>query len=154
MERIVACESEHGSSRGCEGKMEGNTRRTAMSAVCLGEIGQIGLTVKDLERSKTFYRDVLGMTLLFEAGKMAFFKCGTVRLMMGEAETGQETPVGGVILYFKAEAIEGVCAELVNRGVQFVQGAHLVARMVDHELWMAFLKDPDGNIVGLMEEVR
>jgi hypothetical protein len=57
-------------------------------------------------------------------------------------------------LYFKVEAIEGVCAELVNRGVHFVQGAHLVARMVDHEFWMAFLKDSDGNVSGLMEEIR
>jgi methylmalonyl-CoA/ethylmalonyl-CoA epimerase len=125
-----------------------------MSAVCLGEIGQIGFTVKDLERSKTFYRDTLGMKFLFEAGTMAFFQCGTVRLMLGTAEGGKETPVSGVILYFKVEAIEGVCAELVNRGVHFAQGAHLVARMVDHELWMAFLKDPDGNVVGLMSEVR
>ncbi len=125
-----------------------------MSAVCLGEIGQIGLMVVDLERSKAFYRDMLGMRFLFEAGSMAFFQCGTVRLMLGTAEAGKQTPASGVILYFKIEAIEGVCAELVDRGVRFLQGAHLVARMVDHELWMAFLKDPDGNVVGLMEEKR
>ncbi len=125
-----------------------------MSAVCLGEIGQIGLTVKDLAQSTEFYRDVLGMRFLFDAGNMAFFQCGSVRLMLGTAEAGKEGPVGGVILYFKAESIEGVCAELANRGVHFMQEAHLVARMVDHELWMAFLKDPDGNVVGLMEEKR
>lgn len=125
-----------------------------MSAVCLGEIGQIGLTVKNLEQSKAFYKDVLGMNFLFEAGNMAFFQCGMTRLMLGTAEAGKETPVGGVILYFKVQPIEGVCAELVNRGVHFLQGAHLVARMADHELWMAFLKDPDENVVGLMEEKR
>jgi methylmalonyl-CoA/ethylmalonyl-CoA epimerase len=36
----------------------------------------------------------------------------------------------------------------------FVQPPHLVAKMPDHELWMAFLKDPDGNTLALMSEVR
>jgi len=118
------------------------------------EIGQIGLTVADLARSKEFYGDVLGMKFLFDAGSMAFYQCGTVRLMIGLAESGKETPVGGTILYFKVTGIEGVCAEVAGKGVELMQGAHLVARMADHELWMAFFKDPDGNVVGLMEEVR
>jgi methylmalonyl-CoA/ethylmalonyl-CoA epimerase len=123
-----------------------------MSEVKLEQIGQIALTVKDLARAKAFYRDVLGMTFLFDAGTMAFFQCGTVRVMIGIAE--EEAAVGGTILYYKVTDILGVAAELTRLGVQFVQPAHEVAKMPDHVLWMAFLKDSEGNILGLMEEIR
>ncbi len=125
-----------------------------MSRVTVGGIGQIGLTVKDLAKAKEFYGEVLGLPFLFDAGTMAFYQCGGVRLMLGTAEAGQEGPVGGTILYFKVMGIEAVCTELQGMGVGFVQEAHRVAKMPDHELWMAFVKDPDGNVVGLMEEVR
>jgi methylmalonyl-CoA/ethylmalonyl-CoA epimerase len=126
-----------------------------MSGVKVEGIGQIGLTVKDLTAAKTFYGEKLGLPFLFDAGSMAFYQCGGVRLMLGTAETGQEgPPVGGTILYFKVAGIEAVCAELKAAGVGFVQEAHLVAKMPDHALWMAFVKDPDGNVVGLMDEVR
>jgi methylmalonyl-CoA/ethylmalonyl-CoA epimerase len=123
-----------------------------MSEVKLEQIGQVALTVKDLARAKAFYRDVLGMTFLFDAGTMAFFQCGTVRVMIGIAE--EEAAVGGTILYYKVTNITEVCEELTRRGVQFLQPAHEVAKMPDHVLWMAFLKDSEGNVLGLMEEVR
>jgi methylmalonyl-CoA/ethylmalonyl-CoA epimerase len=123
-----------------------------MSEVKLEQIGQVALTVKDLARAKAFYRDVLGMTFLFDAGTMAFFQCGTVRVMIGIAE--EEAAVGGTILYYKVTNITEVCEELTRRGVQLLQPAHEVAKMPDHVLWMAFLKDSEGNVLGLMEEVR
>ncbi len=125
-----------------------------MSDVRVEEIGQIGLTVKDLATAKAFYGEKLGLTFLFDVGTMAFYQCGGVRLMLGTAEAGKEGPVGGTILYFKVTGIEAVCSGLKGAEVGFVQDAHLVAQMPDHELWMAFVKDPDGNVVGLMEEVR
>jgi methylmalonyl-CoA/ethylmalonyl-CoA epimerase len=123
-----------------------------MSAVKLDHIGQIALTVKDLARARAFYRDVLGMTFLFDAGSMAFFQCGGVRLVIGIAE--QETRVGGTILYYKVTRITEVCAALEGKGVHFLQAAHEVAKMPDHTLWMAFLNDSEDNVLGLMEEVR
>ena len=122
--------------------------------VQIEELGQIGLTVAELDRSKAFYGGALGMTFLFDAGTMAFYQCGPVRLILGLLEAGQVVSVGGTILYFKVEGIEAVCDELQAKGLEFVQAAHVVAKMPDHVLWMAFLKDPDGNPVGLMEEVR
>ena len=118
------------------------------------EIGQVGLTVADLARAKEFYGDVLGMSFLFEVGTMAFFRCGSARLMLGLAEAGQEVSLGGTILYYRVAGIEGACEELKGKGIELLQGAHVVAKMPDHVLWMAFLRDPDGNVVGLMEEVR
>ena len=125
-----------------------------MSGVKVEGIGQVGLTVRDLAAAKRFYGEVLGLPFLFDAGTMAFYQCGGVRLMLGMAEPGQEGPVGGTILYLKVAGIEAVCAELKEVGMGLVQEAHLVAKMPDHALWMAFLRDPDGNVVGLMEEKR
>jgi len=126
---------------------------TSEVAVQLGEIGQIAVTVTDLEAAKTFYRDVLGMRHLFDAGTMAFFQCGTVRLLIGAGEPGKQAAgMDGTILYYRVADIEGVHAALKGRGVQFVQEPHLVARMKSHDLWLAFLKDPSGNALALMEE--
>jgi methylmalonyl-CoA/ethylmalonyl-CoA epimerase len=122
------------------------------NSVQLNDIGQIALTVRDLGRAKDFYQNTLGMRFLFDAGTMAFFQCGAVRLMIGLSE--EAVPVGGTILYFKVSDIQKVHATLIEEGVVFLQPPHLVARMPDHELWMAFLKDPEGNTLGLMSEVR
>jgi methylmalonyl-CoA/ethylmalonyl-CoA epimerase len=124
----------------------------AENSVQLNDIGQIALTVRDLGRAKDFYQNTLGMRFLFDAGTMAFFQCGAIRLMIGLSE--EAVPIGGTILYFKVSDIQKVHGVLVGKGVTFVQPPHLVARMPDHELWMAFLKDPEGNTLGLMSEVR
>jgi methylmalonyl-CoA/ethylmalonyl-CoA epimerase len=122
------------------------------NSVPLNDIGQIALTVRDLARAKDFYQKTLGMRFLFDAGTMAFFQCGAVRLMIGLSE--EAVPIGGTILYFRVSDIQKVHEELMEKGVEFVQPPHLVARMPDHELWIAFLKDPEGNTLGLMCEVR
>jgi catechol 2,3-dioxygenase-like lactoylglutathione lyase family enzyme len=117
--------------------------------VHLDEIGQIALTVADLDAARAFYRDTLGMRFLFDAGTLTFLQCGAVRLML---TTGEGKAGVGTVLYFRVHDLEGVHAALVARGVSFEQGPHLVARMPDHDLWMAFLRDPAGNLLGLMEE--
>ncbi len=120
--------------------------------VSLGEIGQIAMTVHDLAASTEFYRDVLGMQFLYDAGTMAFFQCGSVRLLIGVGER----PAGptGTIVYFKVEDIRATADELMAKAVNFIRAPHCVAKMPDHELWMAFIKDPEGNTLGLMSEVR
>jgi methylmalonyl-CoA/ethylmalonyl-CoA epimerase len=120
--------------------------------VHLNDIGQIALTVRDLARAKDFYQNTLGMQFLFDAGTMAFFQCGAVRLMIGLSE--DKGPVGGTILYFRVPDIQRVHGGLIEKGVLFVQPPHLVARMPDHELWIAIMKDSEGNTLALMSEVR
>jgi len=115
-------------------------------------IGQVALTVNDLAESKRFYGELLGMRFLFDAGAMAFYECGGIRLMLGLAE--KPTKPEGTILYFRVAGIEAACAALRSRGAEFLQEPHLVAKMPDHDLWMAFVKDPSGNVLGLMSEVR
>ena len=119
----------------------------------LSEIGQIAIAVRDLKQTTAFYRDVLGMKLLFEVPNMCFFDCGGVRLMLSIAEKPEfEHPAS--ILYFRVPDIQAAYAILFARGVRFEDKPHLVARMPDHELWMTFLRDVDNNLLALMSEVR
>jgi methylmalonyl-CoA/ethylmalonyl-CoA epimerase len=124
----------------------------APATVNLEKIGQIAITVDDIARAKDFYQNTLGMKFLFDAGHLAFFKCGDIRLMLTTPE--KREPRGGTIVYFKVEDIHATYAALKERGVAFIDEPHLVARMPDHELWMVFLKDPFENIIGIMCEVR
>ena len=120
----------------------------------LSQIGQIAMVVRDLDRAVAFYRDVLGMQLLFQAPpKLAFFDCGGVRLMLDVPEE-PEFDHPGSILYYKVDDIHDAWATLRERGVEFRDEPHLVARMPDHELWMTFFRDPEGNTLALMSEVR
>ena len=124
-----------------------------MAEVNLQGIGQIHITVDDLQTTVAFYRDVLRMPLLFEVPEqsMAFFDCGGVRLYFGSAE-GLEEPSRPVI-YYRVEKIESVVTELERRGVVFDGPAHAVHRTETTELWLAFFDDPEGRKVALMEEV-
>lgn len=118
----------------------------------LGEIGQIALTVSDLDKAVTFYRDALGLKHLFNAPPgMAFFAVGTVRLMLGFPEK-PDSERFGCALYFKVADIESARDGLAARGVGFEVEPHRLARMPDHELWMAFFRDPDRNLLALMCE--
>ena len=119
----------------------------------LSAIGQIAMNARDIARATAFYRDTLGMRFLFSAGTMSFFDCDGVRLMLGIA-SAPEYDHPSSILYFKVDDIQAAHAELTGRGVHFKGAPHLVARMPDHELWMAFFDDTEGNSLALMSEVR
>jgi methylmalonyl-CoA/ethylmalonyl-CoA epimerase len=127
------------------------TESSTPPAVHFNMIGQIAITVGEQAKSKDFYQNTLGMKFLFDAGNMTFFQCGDIRLMIGASD--QPGPRGGTILYFKVQDIHETHALLKEHGVEFEQAPHLVAKMPDHDLWMAFLKDPDGNILGMTSEV-
>ena len=118
----------------------------------LSRIGQIAITVKDVERSTTFYRDTLGMRFLFAFPGLAFFDCDGVRLMLTKPET-KEFDHPSSVLYFRVPDITAAYETLRNRHVEFVDEPHVVARMTDHDLWMAFFRDPDDNVFAIMAEV-
>jgi catechol 2,3-dioxygenase-like lactoylglutathione lyase family enzyme len=122
------------------------------TSVSVSGIGQIALTVSDLPRAVAFYRDTLGLQFLFEAAQMAFFDCGGVRLMLSVPETQESTYSS--IIYYKVADIHGTCEQLRKLGVPFEAPARMIAKMPDHELWMAFFRDSEGNLVAAMSEVR
>jgi predicted enzyme related to lactoylglutathione lyase len=121
-------------------------------AVALGPIGQIHISVTDVDASVAFYRDVLGIAFLFQVpGRpMAFFASGEVRLYLGVPESNDFA--GKATLYFTVDDIDAERARLVERGVAFLDEPHVVHRDGDGELWMSLFRDPDGNNLVLMQQ--
>jgi methylmalonyl-CoA/ethylmalonyl-CoA epimerase len=117
------------------------------------QIGQIAVNAHDVDRATAFYSESLGLTLLFRAGSMSFFDCAGVRLMLSRPEK-PEFDHPGSVLYFKVDDIDARHREMNARGVEFIDEPHLVARMPDHELWMTFFRDTEGNTLALMCERR
>jgi methylmalonyl-CoA/ethylmalonyl-CoA epimerase len=115
-------------------------------------IGQISIIVKDVERATAFYRDVLGLPLLFTVPSMAFFDCGGVRLMLGTASS-PEYDHPSSIFYFRVADIQAGYRGLVEHSVEIVAPPRLIAPMPTHDLWMTAFKDSEGNIHQLMSEV-
>jgi catechol 2,3-dioxygenase-like lactoylglutathione lyase family enzyme len=116
-------------------------------------IGQIHLTVADIDRSVAFYRDVLGLRFLFDvpAQAMAFLDCGGVRLYLGAAESPEFE--SRPLLYYTVDDVDTAYATATARGAESLSGPHVVHRTEQIELWMAFLRDPDGIAFALMAEV-
>lgn len=115
-------------------------------------IGQVAVTVADVPKALRFYRDVLGLEFLFSpSDSLAFLASGPTRIMLstpqGAGEAGKNS-----ILYFRVDDVAAFYEAAVARGAAAEREPALAARMPDHELWIGFLRDPDGNLVGLMEE--
>jgi predicted enzyme related to lactoylglutathione lyase len=120
----------------------------------LSEIGQIAITVSDVGTALPFYRDVLGLRFLFSpAPTLAFLAAGSIRIMLSTPQ-GAGTVGANSTLYFKVENISEVFAAVVARGAVLERAPQLAAKMPDHELWIGFVRDPDLNLIGLMEEKR
>lgn len=117
----------------------------------LHTIGQIAVSVTDVERSTAFYRDVLGMQFLYTYPGMAFFDCDGVRLYLTRPE--DERFAGRAVLYFTVPSIEAAFAALVERGAPVESQPRIVHRADTYDLWMAFVRDPDANQIGVMAEV-
>jgi catechol 2,3-dioxygenase-like lactoylglutathione lyase family enzyme len=118
----------------------------------LGAIGQIHVSVTDVDRSVAFYRDVLGIPFLFrvEGQPMAFLDCDGVRLYLGLPESPEFH--SNALLYFVVQDLDEAYSALRERGVQFRDSPHLVHRAGSSELWMTFFTDPDGNNLALMAD--
>ena len=118
------------------------------------EIGQIAITVSDVERALGFYRDALGLTFLFSpAPTLAFLAAGTVRIMLTTPQ-GAGAVGANSILYFRVPDIEAAYTAVVALGATAERAPQMAAQLPDHVLWTGFVRDPDGNLVGLMEERR
>jgi predicted enzyme related to lactoylglutathione lyase len=115
-------------------------------------VGQLLVPIDDYERGVSFYRDILGLPFLFAAPpQMAFFRCGSVRLLVGVPPQGQQAQRGSAI-YFQVKDIQAVYSSLQGHGVHFTASPHIVNRTPRSELWLAEFTDPDGNQLALMCE--
>lgn len=119
-----------------------------------GHIGQIALTVSDVDAALRFYRDILGLSFLFQPSpELAFLQAGTVRLMLSTSQ-GAGAVGANSVLYFNVIDISASYDKLVAKGAVAERAPQLAAKMPDHQLWLGFVRDFDGNLVGLMEEIR
>ena len=119
----------------------------------ISTIGQISVTVHDIERATKFYKDTLAMKFLFSTGNMAFFQCGEVRLMLAIPEKAEfDHPAS--IIYYKVDDIDSTYKILTDRGVKFEGEPQLVHKAEDHDLWMASFRDTEENLLALMDEKR
>ena len=119
----------------------------------ISKIGQIAINVQDVDRAVAFYRDILELPFLFRFGGLAFLQCGEVRLLLEQPPNGQDG-LPNSILYYQVADIQQAYATLQERGVDFIDEPHMIAKMPDHDLWMVFFHDSEGNTVALMCEVR
>jgi methylmalonyl-CoA/ethylmalonyl-CoA epimerase len=56
------------------------------------------------------------------------------------------------VIYYRVTDLDDAYNSLSSRGASFVDEPHRIARLADHELWMVFLRDPDGHLLALMAE--
>jgi methylmalonyl-CoA/ethylmalonyl-CoA epimerase len=125
---------------------------TETTNIGISRIGQIAITAHDVDRATAFYRHILGLSLLFTTGKLSFFDCGGVRLMLSLPEN-PEFDHPSSILYFKVPDIAAAHRQLRANGVVFEDEPHLIAKMPGHDLWMTFFRDSEQNLLALMSEV-
>lgn len=118
--------------------------------MAVGPVGQIHISVTDLDRAVAFYRDVLGIPMLFRVPgqPMAFFQAGDVRLYLGTPESPEFA--SKCVLYFRVDDLDAEYQRLGAAGATFLDEPHVVHRDDNGEMWMVFLTDPDGHQIGLM----
>jgi methylmalonyl-CoA/ethylmalonyl-CoA epimerase len=117
----------------------------------LSRIGQIALSTADVDRAEAFYEGALGLRKLYRFGDLVFFDCAGLRLMIAKSDSADDIARASP-LCFRCADIGLAVAELKRRGVVFVDAPHRIAEMEDHDLWMAFFRDPDEHLMALMME--
>jgi methylmalonyl-CoA/ethylmalonyl-CoA epimerase len=124
------------------------------TGIGITHLGQVAINAKDVDRAVAFYQDKLGLRLLFKAPPgLAFFDCGGVWLMLSRAEK-PEFDHPSSVLYFAVPDIQAAYRKLKESGTHFEDEPHLIAKMPAHDLWMAFFRDTEGNLLALMSEVE
>lgn len=116
------------------------------------KIGQIAVNIENVERAVEFYKEVIGLPLLFETNGLAFFQCEDTRLLLSRPET-EEFDHPSSVLYFKVDDLQSEIARMKAAGAAFIDEPHMVAKMGDTETWMTFFKDTEGNTHALMSEI-
>ncbi|MFC7782957.1 VOC family protein [Rossellomorea sp. GCM10028870] len=124
-----------------------------MDTAMIKNVGQIGIPVKDINRALDFYKDKLGLSLLFNTDSMAFFECDGLRLMLTLPEK-EEFAHSSSVIYFQVNNIKDTYERLVGKEVTFIDEPHVVTKMGQTEMWMVFFKDTEDNTHALMSEVQ
>jgi predicted enzyme related to lactoylglutathione lyase len=119
----------------------------------LSEIGQIAVTVHDLNSAEKFYREKLGMKFMYRFPNLVFFDCGGVRLMLGLPENPEQDHPGSII-YFKVQDLIEAYSHFKKNLVEIIQEPQQVAKTGSVIIKMMFIKDPDNNPIGVYSETK
>ena len=117
-------------------------------------VGQVSIPVSDIDAAVGFYRDALEIQFLFQVPgtpAMAFFDCGGTRLYLNQSENPDDA-TGSSVIYFTVDSAQEAAEELKSKGVQLESEPHIIHQTENYTLWMAFFKDPDGNLMSVMSE--
>ncbi len=115
---------------------------------------QIAQRATDLGRATAFYSNLLGAEPLatFDPPGLVFFDLGGVRLLLDHGAPS-------ALHYLAVDDIDATVAQLRERGVEVDTEPHVIFGHEDDTLgpagtdeWMAFIRDSEGNLVGLVEQ--
>jgi predicted enzyme related to lactoylglutathione lyase len=103
---------------------------------------------EDVQRLLPFYRDVLGLRPLVETDQFAVFPAVGLRIGTHSEVSGLARDPNRVMVNFRVEDCQAEYERLAEQGVEFIRppspdAIHIVAT----------LRDPDGNILQLMQDV-
>jgi methylmalonyl-CoA/ethylmalonyl-CoA epimerase len=111
---------------------------------------QVALTVTDVDAARTFYRDRLGLRLMFEANNMLFFDVGGTRLMIARDEARQRSARPAGILYFHVEDFAAALVRLQGTRAALVGPVETVQTTAAGSLRLQQFEDADGNMLAIM----
>jgi DNA-binding CsgD family transcriptional regulator/predicted enzyme related to lactoylglutathione lyase len=125
---------------------------TVNSPTTLGPIGQIARSVRNIAEAQAWYGTALGIPHLYSFGKLAFFDCGGIRLMLTEEA---QAAASESTLYLRVADISAAHEQMQSRGIEFISAPHMIHKHADGtEEWMAFFKDPEGRTLAIMSQTR
>ncbi|MFD2166976.1 VOC family protein [Thalassotalea euphylliae] len=115
-------------------------------------VEQIAIAISDLDSAVDFYHRKLGIPLAFDVPpNLAFLLLGDNRLMLTTLQ-GEPKDHHTSVIYYQTVDIEAYFSSLSSMGITIERAPQLAAKMPDHDLWIGFIRDPDDNLVGIMEE--
>lgn len=115
---------------------------------------QIAQKADDLARAAAFYSDLLGAspTATYDPPGLVFFDLDGVRLLLDRVAPS-------ALHYFAVDDVDATIARLRDAGVTVESEPHVIFGHDDDTLgpagtdeWMAFVRDSEGNMVGLVEQ--
>jgi methylmalonyl-CoA/ethylmalonyl-CoA epimerase len=115
------------------------------------ELHQVAQHADDLDRAVAFYADVLGCEVIgrFDPPGLAFLRLGQVRLLL-------DGGAPSALIYLCVDDVRATADKLHASGVTIEAGPHVIHTdavgafgPAGWQEWMAFIRDTEGNLVGL-----
>jgi predicted enzyme related to lactoylglutathione lyase len=111
-----------------------------------GGLSYLEIPAVDAEKSATFYRHVLGWKIQERGAGDQRFEDATGHLIGRWALGHAIAREPGLILYFYVDGIDAAVAKVIAHGGEVVRAPY-----PEGDLWVATVRDPAGNLIGLWQ---